>query len=220
MGSSISNNKNIDSIINDLGFTKENLTNELQEIYNKYKRLVDDNKRLLDNNTRLVKLNKKHTTTITTKNTTIIELENSITNYENQVKDYQNKISTLEKHYQQLLTSQNNDLQTKQVVIEKEKQLNIELTNKYQLSKKNESIFKDHNNYLLKVNSKLLKNNNKITTIPTIDIKNQYRDLMDNLEYHIKQIIGNQEFNVWIPDHYEKKLCEDTIIYIISILSK
>jgi len=220
MGSSISNNKNIDSIINDLGFTKENLTNELQEIYNKYKRLVDDNKKLIDNNTRLVKINKKHITTITTKNTTIIELENSITNYENQVKDYQNKISTLEKHYQQLLTSQNNDLQTNQVVIEKEKKINIELTNKYQLSKKNVSIFKDHNNYLLTVNSKLLKNTNKKTTIPPIDIKNKYRDLMDNLEYHIKQIIGNQEFNVWIPDHYEKKLCEDTIIYIISILSK
>ena len=220
MGSSISNNKNIDSIINDLGFTKENLTNELQEIYNKYKRLVDDNKKLIDNNTRLVKINKKHITTITTKNTTIIELENIITNYENQVKDYQNKISTLEKHYQQLLTSQNNDLQTNQVVIEKEKKINIELTNKYQLSKKNVSIFKDHNNYLLTVNSKLLKNTNKKTTIPPIDIKNKYRDLMDNLEYHIKQIIGNQEFNVWIPDHYEKKLCEDTIIYIISILSK
>lgn len=220
MGSSISNNKNIDSIINDLGFTKDNLTNELQEIYNKYKRLVDDNKKLIDNNTRLVKINKKHITTITTKNTTIIELENIITNYENQVKDYQNKISTLEKHYQQLLTSQNNDLQTNQVVIEKEKKINIELTNKYQLSKKNVSIFKDHNNYLLTVNSKLLKNNNKKTTIPPIDIKNKYRDLMDNLEYHIKQIIGNQEFNVWIPDHYEKKLCEDTIIYIISILSK
>ena len=220
MGSSISNNKNIDSIINDLGFTKDNLTNELQEIYNKYKRLVDDNKKLIDNNTRLVKINKKHITTITTKNTTIIELENIITNYENQVKDYQNKISTLEKHYQQLLTSQNNDLQTNQVVIEKEKKINIELTNKYQLSKKNVSIFKDHNNYLLTVNSKLLKNTNKKTTIPPIDIKNKYRDLMDNLEYHIKQIIGNQEFNVWIPDHYEKKLCEDTIIYIISILSK
>ena len=203
-----------------MGFTKENLTNELQEIYNKYKRLVDDNKKLLDDNRRLVKLNKKHHTTITANNTKIIELENSITNYENQVQDYQNKISTLEKHYQQLLTSQNNDLQTKQVVIEKEKKLNIELTNKYQLSKKNESIFKDHNNYLLTVNSKLLKNNNKITTIPTIDIKNQYKYLMDNLEYHIKQIIGNQEFNVWIPDHYEKKLCEDTIIYIISILFK
>ena len=229
MGSSISNNKNIDYIINDLGFTKENLTNELQEIYNKHNKILDDNKRLVD-------LNNTYNTILFDKNTKIIELENSIINYEKLLKnntkkniDYENIISQLGKDYNNLVTSKNIDLDNKQLLISIEKKRNIELTNKYQLSKINESIFKDHNNLLLKVNSKLLNNNdNKLTTINSsttnndykINLNTQYMNLINNLEYHIKMIIGNQEFNVWIPDHYEKKLCENTILYILSILSK
>ena len=55
MGSTISNNKKIDSIITDLGFTKENLTNELQVVYNKYKKLQDDNNLLENINNKYIK---------------------------------------------------------------------------------------------------------------------------------------------------------------------
>ena len=229
MGSTISNNKNIDSIINDLGFTKENLTNELQVIYNKYKKLLDDNKSLKN-------VNNKYNIILLDKNNKIIELENSITNNENQLSnykkdnieciDYKNKFLQLEKDYNKLLSSKTNDLETMRLLISREKQRNIEITNKYQVSLKNESIFQDHNNYLLKVNSKLLKtNNNKPNSITLnsgnlININKQYTELIDNLDYHIKQIIGNHEFNVWIPDHYDKNICEKTIIYILTILSK
>lgn len=227
MGSTISTNKKIDSIITDLGFTKENLTNELQVVYNKYKKLQDDNNHLEN-------INNKYNRIILDKNKQIIELEKSITNHENQLKNHKNKLLQLENDYNKLLTSKTNDLETMQLLINKEKQLNIEINNKYQVSKKNESIFKDHNNYLLKINSKMLvnskmlkTNDNKPNSIKPDGgnlINKQYTYLIDhvinNLDYHIKQIIGNQEFNVWIPDHYDKNICEKTIIYILSILSK
>lgn len=227
MGSTISTNKKIDSIITDLGFTKENLTNELQVVYNKYKKLQDDNNHLEN-------INNKYNRIILDKNKQIIELEKSITNHENQLKNHKNKLLQLENDYNKLLTSKTNDLETMQLLINKEKQLNIEINNKYQVSKKNESIFKDHNNYLLKINSKMLVNSkmlktndnkpNSITPDGGNLINKQYTYLIDhvinNLDYHIKQIIGNQEFNVWIPDHYDKNICEKTIIYILSILSK
>lgn len=225
MGSTISNNKKIDSIITDLGFTKENLTNELQVVYNKYKKLQDDNNQLEN-------INNKYNRIILDKNKKIIELENSITNHENQLKNHKNKLLQLDNDYNKLLTSKTNDLETMQLLINKEKQLNIEINNKYLVSKKNETIFKDHNNYLLKINSKMLVNSKMLKTndykpnsiTPNsdnlININKQYTYVIDNLDYHIKQIIGNQEFNVWIPDHYDKNICEKTIIYILSILSK
>lgn len=218
----------MDSIINDLGFTKENLTNELKEIYNKYKQMEYDNKKLSQ-------LNNEYNILLLEKNKKMMELENIITNYEIQIKtckqknnDYKTYISKLEND-----SSKEMEFQNMKLLISKEKELNIELNNKLYLSKKNESIFKDHNNYLLKVNSKLLKNNivNSISTKNIINdkyhqlldnktnIKTEFIHLINNIEYHIKTIIGNQEFNVWIPDHYEKKLCESTIIYVLSILS-
>ena len=200
MGSSLSNKKHIVDMIDEFGLTKDNLTNELQQIYNKYKMLVDDNKKLL-------------------------ECANK----------YQTKILELEKinsNYLKLLDSNKNHLQNMEIEVNRITEEKIELTNKYKLMDKNVSIFKNHNDYLLKVNSKLLEN--KVKSQKTIKLTDKYIDLIDkeiklkdeyidvinNIDFHIKNIIGNQEFNIWIPDDYEKKLCKNTIIYLLSILSK
>jgi len=66
--------------------------------------------------------------------------------------------------------------------------------------------------------------NEKIQNMKLTELNNdtnlrKLSDIINDIDTHVQNISDLQEFNVFIPNNYEKKLCKDTIIYIIDYIS-